>query len=75
MARFRYLGEPPSSYVLEYGKCVEIRVPKKDGTLMVLRPIEPNTEFVVGEDIGYDITDELSLMVMRTDPRYQEITN
>ena len=32
MARFKYLGEPPRPWVIEYGPCEIIKVRLKDGT-------------------------------------------
>lgn len=72
MARFRYLGEPPSQAVATY-EITMIKVPQKDGTKRVLTPIPPATYFPIGDDIGYDITDERSLTVLRADTRYEEI--
>ena len=73
MARFKYLGEPPRSYVVAYGPCTSIKVPSKAGT-QTLTPVVPATSFVVGNDIGHEITDELALMALRADSaRYQEI--
>lgn len=73
MARFKYKGEPPRSWMKTYGPCTEIRTKHKDGTTRVLTPVPPKTAFVIGEDIGYDITDPLSLLAFRADARYEEI--
>jgi hypothetical protein len=74
MARFKYLGEPDRpGFVKTYGPCERIITPRKTGGPQVLTPIPPATEFVKGEDIGYDITDEMSLQAFRADTRYQEI--
>ena len=73
MARFLYNGEPPRSYVITYGPTLIIKIPKKDGTIMVLNAPNPQTGFVIGDDIGTNITDERSLRVMRSDTRYTEI--
>lgn len=73
MARFKYLGEPVRPWVTTYGPTTIIRTPLKNGTIQELTPISPATEFVVGVDIGYDITDPLSLKVFRADTRYEEI--
>jgi hypothetical protein len=73
MARFKYLGEPPRSYIKAYGACTEIRTPQKDGTIRTLTPVPPKTEFIMGEDIGHDIVDQLSLLAFRADARYEEI--
>lgn len=73
MARFKYLGEPPKPFVQSYGPMQEIRVPKKDGSKLVLTPIPPATTFPIGADLGYDITDERSIRILQADPRYQQI--
>lgn len=73
MARFKYLGEPPRQFIRTYGPCLKIKVPRKVGGVQELTPIPPKTSFVIGEDIGYDITDELTLRVLRADTRYEEI--
>ena len=70
MAQFRYLGEPPRSFVAVYGPTKKIEVPKKDGTKTVLE--NPNG-FPVGDVLPYDFTDSLSLMILGADPRYQKV--
>jgi hypothetical protein len=76
MARFRYLGEPSRpGLVVAYGPCLKIRVKKKDGTTQELTPVSPATSFVIGEDIGHEITDERVLRHIRADTtRFEEIT-
>lgn len=75
MAHFKYLGEPPRpALVVAYGPCTKIRLPKKDGTTQTLTPVSPATEFVIGADIGYDITDQRSLRAIRADTvRFEEL--
>lgn len=74
MSDFKYLGElPRPGLVVAYGPMTEIKLPKKDGTVQVLTPISPAVTFPVGEPLGYDITDERSLRIMRTDERFEEI--
>lgn len=74
MARFKYLGEPARpGLVQSYGPCLKIRTRLKDGSVQELDPVPPATEFVVGEDIGHDITDERALRLFRADTRYEEI--
>lgn len=68
MAQFKYLGEIPRQWVLTYGPCEQLSVPKKDGTNTVL--IGP---FAIDAVIPFDFTDERSLRVMRNDPRFQEV--
>lgn len=75
MAHFKYLGETARpGLVTSYGPTTEIRLPKKNGATDVLTPISPATEFVIGVDIGYDITDVRSLRVLRADDaRFEEL--
>lgn len=74
MARFKYLGEPARpGFVVTYGPCERIITPRKTGGPQTLTPIPPATEFVKGVDIGYDITDQVSLIAFRADTRYEEI--
>ena len=70
MAQFKYLGEPPRSFVAAYGPTKRIAVPKKDGSKTVLE--NPNG-FPIGEVVPFDFTDQISLMVMRADTRFQEV--
>lgn len=72
MARYRYLGQP--QYPMITGPCTEIRVRKKDGTKQVLTPIPPATEFAIGQDIGYDITDSVSIKQLDVDNRFEKIS-
>jgi hypothetical protein len=74
MARFKYLGEPPRSFVVSYGPCTKIRVFNKDGSTPVLTPVPPATQFAVGQDIGYDITDERAVRYLSNDPRFERIS-
>ena len=75
MARFKYLGEPSRpSLVTSYGPCLKIRIRKQDGTVETLEPVSPATSFVIGEDIGHEITDPRVLRHMRADTtRFEEI--
>jgi len=72
MARFKYLGEPPRPFVKTYGDTHNIKVQLKNGTVQVLEP-KTGDHFVIGADIGYDITDEHTLRILRADARFQEI--
>ncbi|MBM4356929.1 MAG: hypothetical protein FJ096_02360 [Deltaproteobacteria bacterium] len=71
MSKFRYLGEPPRSFVAAYGPTKKIAVPKKDGSKTVL---ENPTGFPIGGVLPHDFTDQLSLMFLRADTRFQEVT-
>lgn len=72
MARFKYLGEPARpTLVVSYGPTDQIVVPKKDGTKTVLTA--PAGGFPIGQQVDFDFTDEFSLLVMRADPRFQEV--
>lgn len=73
MAKFKYLGENPKSFVKSYGKCTEIKLPRKIGGAMILKPIAPLDHFEIGKDIGYDIDEEMALMCLRADSRFEEI--
>jgi hypothetical protein len=78
MARFRYLGEPPRPWmVVTYGPSLEFRIRCSGATessgVKILNPVPPATEFVVGEDIGYDITDDTMIRTMNADIRFEEI--
>lgn len=70
---FKYLGEPPRSYVKSYGEMNEITYIKKDGTPVSLKPIPPATQFVIGQDIGYDIVDPTGIELLSSDPRFQKM--
>lgn len=70
MAQFKYLGEPPRSFVAAYGPTKKISVPKKDGSKTIL---ENPTGFPVGDVVPFDFTDPMSLLIMRADPRFQEV--
>lgn len=72
MARFKWLGENQRGSIV-FGGTKILRVPVKFGAPQELTPIPPATEFAVGQDIGYDITDERSLRVLRDDSRFEEI--
>ncbi len=71
MARFIYNGEP------DFGgsptaPAFKISVPMKDGASQALVPLS-GPHFIVGDDLGYDITDIWSLVIMRGDSRYTEV--
>jgi hypothetical protein len=74
-----YKGEPPRpGLVKKYGPCQPIRVRCTPATnpsgIAVLTPIPPATAFVVGDDIGYNIVDPVTLRMFRADTvRFEEI--
>jgi hypothetical protein len=70
MAQFKYLGELPRSFVSSYGPTKQIAVPKKDGSKTVL---DNPAGFPIGEVVPFDFTDQISLMFLRADPRFQEV--
>ena len=72
MARYKYLGEPPRPN-FTYGATTAITLPTKMGGPAIYTPVAPKTEFEIGKDIGYDITDQLSIVALDADPRYQKI--
>lgn len=59
--------------VVAYGPCSLIRLPLKNGTIQALTPVSPATEFVIGQDIGYEVTDQRALACMRADSRFTEL--
>ena len=71
MARFKYLGEKAPS-IRAQGPCMQINIPKKDGTWTEIDA--PSGGFVIGNDIGVDITDSRSIRVMQADTRFQQIS-
>ena len=72
MARFRFLGMPPNPVIKEMGPVVEIKVGSQKGWVTYM-PVPPATQFEPDKDIGYDITDPMSIRYFQTDPKYQEI--
>jgi hypothetical protein len=70
MSQFKYLGEPPRSFVSAYGPTKRIAVPLKDGSRTVL---ENPAGFPIGEVVPHDFVDQISLMFLRADPRFQEV--
>ena len=70
MAQFKYLGEVPRSFVTSYGPTKRIAVPKKDGSKTVL---ENPAGFPIGDVVPHDFTDQISLLFLRSDPRFQEV--
>jgi hypothetical protein len=70
MAKFKYLGELPRGFVASYGPTKNIAVPKKDGSKTVL---ENQAGFPIGDVLPHDFTDQISLMFLRSDPRFQEV--
>jgi hypothetical protein len=73
MARFKYLGPNPPPKGVVWGPLTKIGLITKMQGVVSYLPVPPNTEFVIGEDIGYDITDQFSLQALDADPRYQRI--
>ena len=72
MARFKYLGEPLYPYLATQGTTDEIRLKMKNGTTHVI--YGPAGGFVIGNDIGEDITDDRALRALRADvDRFEEI--
>jgi hypothetical protein len=71
MAQFKYLGEVPRSFVASYGPTKKIAVPQKNGGRTVL---DNSDGWPVGEVLPYDFEDQISLMFLRADPRFEEVT-
>lgn len=75
MARFQYNGEPPRpKLVTSYGPTLKIRLKMKDGTVQELTPVPPATRFEIGQDIGYDITDERAIRYLEVDSRFTRLS-
>ena len=70
MSQFKYLGEPPRSFVSAYGPTKRIAVPLKDGSRTVL---ENPAGFPIDEVIPFDFTDQISLLFLRADSRFEEV--
>lgn len=71
MAYFKYLGEPPRpTLVVSYGPTKQIAIPKMDGTRTVL---DNPTGFPIGDQIPFDFVDELSLLILDADPRFERV--
>lgn len=73
MARFKYMGELENNFVLQHGPCLQIKIPLKNGSKMILTAPNQSIGFPKNEDIGVNITDERSLRYLRADGRFQEI--
>lgn len=71
MAHFYYMGEPARPGIT-YGPCTQIRLRLKDGSIFVINPEPPKTQFDIGDDIGQDIHDGHALRALRADPRFSE---
>lgn len=71
MARFKWLGEPdrPS---LTYGDTHKFDLASSTGPYTLL-PVSPATTFPIGQDLGYDFTDPITIAVLNTDPRFEQI--
>lgn len=75
MARFKYNGEPSRpKLVTNYGPTLKIRLKMKDGTAQELTPVPPATRFEIGQDIGYDITDERAIRYLEVDSRFTRLS-
>lgn len=71
MAQFKYLGEIPRSFVVSYGPTKKITVPQKNGGRTVL---DNPDGWPIGEVLPYDFEDQISLIFLRADPRFEEVT-
>lgn len=71
MAFFRYLGDP-LNIVLISGPCIKIKIPKQDGTIMIIDAPDQINGFPIGQVINTDISDPRSLRIMRADHRFLE---
>jgi len=79
VAQFKWLHEiERPTLVASYGPILELRVPKKDGTVQAVEPANPVTGFQPDEVLSdggspIDFTDERSLRALQADPRVEEI--
>jgi hypothetical protein len=73
MPFFKYRGERPRQAVAQYGSTQKIEIPKGDGGTLTLEAANPSSGFVVGEQIPQEITDAVSLLALRADPRFEEV--
>jgi hypothetical protein len=55
-----------------YGPTSMIRVKDSHGVVVEIKPSN-GSNFVIGEDIGAEFTDQRVLRMLRVDPRFQEI--
>ena len=75
MATFQYDGEGSTAGTgITWGPCIKLRLKLKDGTVQEYTPVAPDTEFVVGQDIGYTITDERCIRHLQADSRFTQLT-
>ena len=71
MARFIYNGEQARpGLVAQYGPTYKLAVPTKSGETIVL---EKADGFSPGQEVDYDFTDQMSLLILRNDPRFSEV--
>ena len=73
MAFFRYKGERSHPAVAKYGITKKIEVPHSSGVSLVVEAPNQETGFLAGDQIPQEITDSLSLLALRTDPRFEEV--
>ena len=72
MARYKYLGEPPQQG-FTMSDMFKLQLPTKSGAIATYLPVAPATQFVVGADLGYDFTEQFSVLALESDPRFQKI--
>jgi len=72
MARYKYLGEPPQQG-FTMSDMNKLQLPTKSGKIATYLPVQPATQFPIGQDLGYDFTDPISVTVLNSDPRFQKI--
>jgi hypothetical protein len=73
MPFFKYRGERPRQAVAQYGLTRQVEVPRGDGGTTVIEAPNQTTGFAVGEQLPQEITDAVSLLALRADPRFEEI--
>jgi hypothetical protein len=79
MPKFKWVGEPPRSFVETYGPTTEFRIRKKNGTTRVCVPDNPVTGFAIGEVFKDEAREEInfqdptSIRFLEHDSRTEEV--
>lgn len=79
MPKFKWIGEPPRSFVETYGPTTEFRIPKKNGTMRTCVPDDPVAGFQIDEvfkdeeraEINFQ--DPRSIRALEVDVRTEEV--
>ena len=74
MARYAYLGElARPGLVKQYGPTLAIRFRLKDGSTQEIKASDPKRGFVIGQDIGINVTDDRVIRHLDADPRFKRL--